>query len=330
MKFGILMLPDKSINEIVSMYQIAENAGVEYGWTCDEAPSAPFRDPYAVLAALGFKTGMKLGTAIHVPYTRHPGLLAYSIKSYDELFPGRMILGIGPGGVLSLKPLGLKMWDRPLKTMKESITICRRLLDGEEVTFEGEMFRLYNTKLYETSPQRIPIFIAARGPKMLQLAGELADGALCSLPAKTVEWAVEQINLGMEKGGKKNSDFTLVSGLPFSVDTDYEKARTAVKKELIPTIVYASPKTHELTGVSTKSLEKLKEAVGGGWSASSGLITDEMIDLYSVTGTPGDVIEQLKDYEKKGIKIYNLTPPFGPDPKRSFELIKNEIIPALT
>ena len=73
MKFGLGMLPDKPINELVHLYTKAERMGVKYAWTCDEAPSYPFRDPYAVLAATGYATSqMKLGTAIHVPYTRHP------------------------------------------------------------------------------------------------------------------------------------------------------------------------------------------------------------------------------------------------------------------
>ena len=286
MEFGIVKLPSLPINEIVKLYQKAEDAGITYGWTCDEVPSSPFRDPYAVLAALGYNTHtMKLGTAIHVPYTRHPAQLAYGAKSYEELFPGRIILGIGPGGVLSLKPLGIKMWDRPLTALRETIHICRELFAGHTVTFEGELFKLYDAKLYEQPKTPIPIYLAARGPKILQIVGEIADGSICTFAPGTVPWGIKHIETGAKKANRSLKDITVFSGVALSVSKNRDKAREIMKENLGPSIVYASPKTHELTGVNPKDLEKVQQEVAGGWGSAGKYITDEMIDLYSFSGT---------------------------------------------
>lgn len=139
MKFGILLRPTQPISKLVNLYQAAEAAGIDYGWIPDQSPSSPYRDPYVVFMALGSHTKqLKLGFNIMVPYTHHPAILAFFMKSCDELFPGRLVLGIGPGGAMVLKPLGLKMWNAPLTAMREAITICRGLLSGEEVTSKGK------------------------------------------------------------------------------------------------------------------------------------------------------------------------------------------------
>ena len=324
-------MPEKPIAELIRIYQMAERAGFKYGWTADEAPSSPFRDPYAVLAALGYQTQtLKIGTAIHVPYTRHPALLAYAIASYDELFPGRMTLGLGAGGVLTLNPLGIKMWDRPLLAIREAVQICRQLFQGEQVTFEGKIFQLYDTKLYQKPSHPIPIYLAARGPKMLQLAGEIADGALCSLPLATVAWAIAQINKGIKKAGRTLEDFQLVNSALLSVDTDDKRARDAVRRELGAGVVFADSNTHTLTGVNLQDVKRLKDAAGDSWVVPPELVTDEMIDIYSVTGTPDEVIEKLALYEKKGIKVTNFDTPSGPDIDKAFQMIRNKILPALS
>ena len=314
MEFGIHITAQQPINEIVEIYQRAEKMGISYGYAADEAPSAPYRDPFVVLAALGYGTKtMKLGTAINVPYTRHPALLAYAMKSFDEIFPGRMMIGLGPGGVLSLKPLGIKIWDRPLTAIREAVTICRSLFNGENVSFEGKIFQLHDTKLFAAPKTPIPIHLAARGPMMLQLTGEIADGVLCGQPLNTIEWMKEQIHIGAKRGNRSLDSFMWTNRLPFSIAKDREKARDAVRPNIIPRVAYAHPKAHELSGVDLDTVTRLKAAVGDGYSASTDVVTEEMITMYSNSGTPEDIIEQLALLQKQGIQQYIFGPPFGPN-----------------
>ena len=328
MEFGIHITAQQPIQEIVEIYRLFEEMGVTYGYVADEAPSPPFRDPFAVLAAIGFGTRrLKLGTAILPVYTRHPALLAYAMKSFDELFPGRMMIGIGPGGYLSLRPLGIKQWDRPILAMRESTEILRQLFTGETVTYEGKLFQLHDTHLYSPPSEPIPIYFAARGPQMLQLTGEIADGLLCNLPKETIPWAKEQVQRGLTRSGRSWSSFLFTNRLPFSVSRNGDAAREAVKEAIIPRIAYAHPKTHELTGVNPKSLQRLLDNVKGKWTTSTKFVTDEMVQIYSVSGTPDEIIELFKYYEKQGIQQYIFGPPFGPDPKKAYELIRTEILP---
>ena len=325
MKFGVIIFPNKPIAELVKFYTMADAAGMHYSWVPDEMPSYPFRDPYAIMAAVGHATrSIKIGTSISVPYTRHPALLAAAMKSYDELFPGRMILGIGPGGVLTLKPLKLKIWDRPMLAMRESVEISHRLFMGEEVTFDGKVFQLEKTKLYAKPAEPIPIFLAARGPKMIQLAGEVADGGIFNLQPKVIPWGIKQLQLGAKKSGRSLSSFTLSSSIPLIVAKTREEARSQVIPKLCSAVNYANPIVHKLLGVDLESIQRLKEATGSGWGGTEEFITDEMLDLYSIYGTPDEVIEQLRQYERAGVQVYN----FGPGSPAQMQLIIDEILPA--
>ncbi|MHA1839059.1 MAG: LLM class flavin-dependent oxidoreductase [Candidatus Ranarchaeia archaeon] len=329
LKFGILLRPDRPIMDLVRIYKFAEESGVQYAWVPDQAPSGPYRDLFAVLTAIGFGTRcIKLGCNIAVPYTRHPALLAYYMKSLDELFPRRQVLGLGPGGVLALKPLGIPMWRQPVTAMREAVKICRALFEGEKVTFHGRIFSLYETRLYSKPSSHIPILLGCRGPNMLRLAGEIADGASCTLPLKAVKAAVQLIKEGANKTKRSLKRFEIANHLAFSVDRDGDKAREAVKKEIIPGIVYANEMTHTLTGIDLSKVEKLKKALVHGWHAPSKIVTDEMVEHYAVAGTPDEVITKIKNYEKEGVKIFDFMTPIGPALSAGLQLIKDCVIPA--
>ncbi|GAG50307.1 unnamed protein product, partial [marine sediment metagenome] len=97
------------------------------------------------------------------------------------------------------------------------------------------------------------------------------------------------------------------------------------KRRLVHSIAYANPITHTLTGVNMKSIQRLLDAIGQGWHASPDLITDEMVDLYSISGTPDDVIEKLRTFEKEGIQLVY----FRPGSRESYQLMLKEVIPSL-
>ncbi|MEM3506084.1 MAG: LLM class flavin-dependent oxidoreductase [Candidatus Bathyarchaeia archaeon] len=131
---------------------------------------------------------MKLGTSICNPYTRHFAIIAVAILSLDEISNGRAILGIGAGGSLTLFPLKIEMWYKPIKTVKEAVKLIKSLFSGEIVNSDEEFLKAKDIKLFNTQKHRIPVYLGARRPKMLKLIGELADGALLSsLPTQYVE-----------------------------------------------------------------------------------------------------------------------------------------------
>ncbi|MGE0505166.1 MAG: LLM class flavin-dependent oxidoreductase, partial [Solirubrobacterales bacterium] len=152
----------------------AEEAGVDSVWVA-ETPLA--RDAFVALAAIAAETErVELGTAVVNPYTRHPAQLASAFATLDEVSGGRAVCGVGVGVRDQLARLGYDV-SRPLRAARESVEMLRELLARETVTREGEKFSIEGGRL-GFRPQRpsIPIYLAATGPKMCALAGEIADG----------------------------------------------------------------------------------------------------------------------------------------------------------
>ncbi|MEM3506154.1 MAG: 5,10-methylenetetrahydromethanopterin reductase [Candidatus Bathyarchaeia archaeon] len=328
--FGVLFTPEMPVQECVKYAKLAEESGIDYVWVADESPSAPFRDVFVVLAAIAHATEkVKIGTAVCNPYTRHPALLAFSIATIDELSNGRAVLGIGAGGSLTLRPLGIPMWNKPLTAIREAITVIRKLFDGETVTFEGKIIRAYNVKLF-TKPKKIPIYMAARGDGMLKLLGELADGALLSSPILHIKYELERIKEGCKKAGRRLNEIEIGNATPFSVSMNKEKAKEAVKSHCTFMISDFPLKALESVGISKEEQEIVREAFKkGGIEKAKDLITLEMVNALTISGTPEECVPKFKDQIKAGVNQIIFSSPYGPSIEEAFKLIKEEIIPKL-
>ncbi|MEC8959907.1 MAG: LLM class flavin-dependent oxidoreductase, partial [Chloroflexota bacterium] len=153
------------------------------------------------------------------PVTRHPGVLASLAHTLEEIAPGRVLLTVGPG-YLAVGNIG-----RPsasVEQMRQAILSIRRLLRGELVTFNGTETRLRNV-----SEPPTPIFMTAAGPRMVELAGEVADGALMlvGLHPDSVSAARRMLQAGAERGNRDLSTFQTIYITPTTVDEDRAKAR---------------------------------------------------------------------------------------------------------
>jgi 5,10-methylenetetrahydromethanopterin reductase len=329
--FGVLFTPEMPIQECVRYAKLAEDAGIDYVWVADESPSAPFRDVFVVLAAIAHATEkVKIGTAVCNPYTRHPAMLAFSIATIDELSKGRAILGIGAGGSLTLRPLGIPMWNKPLAAIKEAITLIRKLFDGETVTLEGKVIKAYNVKLFTKLKKRIPIYMAARGDGMLRLLGELADGALLSSPIPHIKYELERIEEGSRKAGRSLKEIDIGNAAPFSVSMDKAKAKEAVKSHCTFMISDFPLKALESVGIGKKEQDTIREAFKkGGIDKAKDLITLEMVNALTISGTPEECIAKFKAQIEAGVNQIIFSSPYGPNMDEAFKLIKEEIIPKL-
>ena len=155
------------------------------------------RDVYLTLAMAAERTsGITLYPATTNPVTRHPGVLASLAHTLEEIAPGRVRLTVGPG-YLAVGNIG-----RPrasLETMRQAVLAIRRLLRGETVVFNGTETRLRNISETPT-----PIFMTAAGPRMVELAGEVADGALMlvGLHPDAIAAARRRLETGAERAGR--------------------------------------------------------------------------------------------------------------------------------
>src|ERR1700704_1429091 len=159
--------------------QAAEVAGFEAVW---QAESRLVREATIPLAAFGAATErIKLGSGVVSMWVRNPAFLAATFSTLDDLAPGRVILGIGAWWDPLARKVGVSR-DRPLRAMREVVTVVRALLAGETVTFEGDFVHLDGVEIdyvhQARGPKHVPIVIGATGMQMMELAGEIADGVL--------------------------------------------------------------------------------------------------------------------------------------------------------
>ena len=330
MKFGIEFVPNMKYYELEYYVKLAEDSGFEYTWITDHYNN---RNVYSMLTILALKTSsIKLGPGVTNPYHISPAVTASAIATINELSNGRAVLGIGAGDKVTFDRIGIS-WTKPLRRMREAVEIIRLLHGGKSVSYDGKIFKFNGARL-DFKAGNIPIYIGAQGPKMLQLAAELGDGVLINAShPRDFETAKENIDAGLEKAGKSRDEFDVVAYASMSVDKDANKARNA-SKIVVAFIVAGSPDIiFERHGISMDDVQKVREALNnaftkGDWPGVSKAVTDEMIDSFSISGSPDQVIERIKELSKSGVTQVVAGSPIGPDKKKSIQLIGKEIIPA--
>ena len=308
-RFGIAILGLPTLRT-VKLCQTAEEAGFDNAWIADESPSPPFRDATVTMTAVLLNTKkIKLGSSIFVPYTRHPALLSVFISTLNELGEGRVILGIGPGGSLTMRPLQLKMWDRPVTAMREAVSIVRRLLSGENLTFEGDVFKIKDTYLSALPKGKLPIYLAARGPKMLELAGEVADGCLLSVPGEYISLAKSFVKKGAEKAGRRIEDIEIVNLAIFYPSRDKEKAIESIRPNTIHMVTDSPDLVHKKLGIDLKTVESVRDALNGDRNKAVSMITDEMVEKLAIVGPPEKCTTKIEKQFKAGLNQIVLNTP---------------------
>src|SRR5262249_38049070 len=149
-----------------------EAGGFSHLWLTDSSLHARDGYSYLTLAALESET-LRLGTAVTHPYSRHPAVNLVAITTLDELSSGPAFYGTGAGD-RPVTELGLTR--APVRVVREMVDVSRRLLGGETVTWQGRASRLDDATLRFGGRPDLPIYLAASGPRMLELTGEAADG----------------------------------------------------------------------------------------------------------------------------------------------------------
>ncbi|MEM2897337.1 MAG: LLM class flavin-dependent oxidoreductase [Candidatus Bathyarchaeia archaeon] len=337
MRFGIRfdLYPSYiKLNEIVDYIKLAEKSGFDHAWIGQEDL---YRDVFIILTAISINTKrIKLGPSVVNPYTTHPAVLAAAISTLNEISNGRTVFGIGAGGSAILRPLCVKMWDKPVDRLREAIEISRKLFNGEALCYDGKTLKLNNAKLAFPPKNFIPIYLAARGPRLIRLATELADGInLGSTPILSIELVLSLIKEGMEAHKRRMEDIDLMNPMMFSISRNGEEAVKFLKKS-DPIILYnllmifldTPSELLEKSGMEKEKIEMIRKTFHSkGALEASKLITDEMIDMLAIAGDVETVIEKIESFKKSGITHIGVFQPLGPNPVEAIKLIGDSIIP---
>ncbi|MBI4789430.1 MAG: LLM class flavin-dependent oxidoreductase [Chloroflexi bacterium] len=317
-----IYLQDKhEIREGMEYAKYAESRGFEAVW---QAESRLVRDAIVPMAAFAAVTSkLKVGSGVINNWTRNIGLLAATFLTLDDLAPNRIICGIGAWWDPLAKNVGIER-KKPLKAMRETIEVMKRLLRMERVTFHGEFHHVEGIELDvvhgRREPRNIPIMIGATGDAMLELAGEIADGVVlnyCVPPEYNIE-AMKHLEIGAKKAGRKVDDIDRPQLVVCSVDRDHKRAVQAAK-ELLTQYLAQQPHIAKASGTPEETVKKIQSILG--WPATKEqiheamqFVPDDLIERVTASGTPDEVRAKVAVYNRNGCTCPILYP-LGEDVK---------------
>ncbi len=280
------VMPHGSVERAVELARLAETLGYERCWVYDEGLAAS--DVYVAMTAIAVSTeSLMIGPGITNPYTRHAGATASAIASLDELSGGRAFLGIGAGGSLTLDPLSIAR-ERPLTATRETIEACRRLFAGDAVSVEGTHVRLSEASLLNPRPG-IEIWLAGRGPRMLELGGAACDGVLVDFVYKPhLGPAIERIRgAGRAAGNKPRIAYSTM------LVTD-DDTMAALKPHMTYRLVDSPPEVREALGLTDSDAAVIRAALADGLEAAAEHVRDEWALPFVIAGSPGECSQELQ------------------------------------
>jgi 5,10-methylenetetrahydromethanopterin reductase len=310
--FGVAIFPQYPPAEFTRACALVEELGFEHLWIPDERF---FRDLGVEMAVAASVTKrITIGSAVTDPYIRHPALTASLMASLDELSGGRIVCGIG-AGISGFKAMGVKQ-EKPQLAIREAITLMRSLWRGEHLTFEGKTTRFINSRLdYTPVRPEIPIWVAGRGPAVLPLAGEVADGAMVGALASEpgLLYARTRVDAGVEKAGRKDGGPKRALWLHTAVAQDGESARDAVRPIVVGVLVSSKDSLAEIGVPLPEELMRSLEGVTYGMNEPSmqrvaATLKDDVLQHFSVAGDPSEVRARMDSLAALGVDHVAIVP----------------------
>jgi 5,10-methylenetetrahydromethanopterin reductase len=296
----------------------AEQRGFEAVW---QAESRLVRDAIVPMAAYAAVTEkLKVGSGVINNWTRNIGLLAATFLTLDDLAPNRAICGIGAWWDPLAANVGIER-RKPLTAMRETVEVLRRLLNMETVTFHGEFHNVEGIELDvvhgRREPRNVPIMIGATGPKMMELTGEIADGAVMNycVPPEYNDNALEQLEAGAKRAGRTLNDIDRPQLIVCSVDHDHDTAIDYTKM-LLCQYLAQQPHIAKASGVSDEVVGEIQSILG--WPATKEqinkakhLVPDELVYKITASGTPDEARAKVNEYIVRGCTCPILYPVGG-------------------
>jgi 5,10-methylenetetrahydromethanopterin reductase len=310
---GVVLQPVDGPERFKEMVREVEMLGFDNLWLTDSSLHA--RNCYSYLAlAAEHSARLKLGTAVTNPLTRHPAITAAAIATIDEISGGRAILGIGTGD-RPLLALGMK--PSPLSALEATIEAVRRLWSGQEVDMGPGPFSLHQARLRFPGRPGLPVYISGSGPRTLQLAGRVGDGAilLVGLFPEAVAWAVQQVRQGEEQvrqgeeGGAKSTDIAVFAYGAICEDRDLalEEARS-----IAAWFPQTAPVICRLAGLDDDVVARVQQAYGGGEfqeaAQAARLLPPEFVRRVALAGDAADARRRISEVLDAGASSVHVFP----------------------
>ena len=295
MRFDVGIVNNEPVAAVVRQAQLAESLGFDTVWITDS--HLVCRELWITLAACALgTTRIKLGPGVTVPHTRHWSVAASAIATLEEMAPGRVVLGIGTGGS-SAETMGVSVQRAAriaaLETMTTSI---RTLLAGGAARLDSGV----DSRLaWLDGARRIPLFVAGSGPKMLEAAGRLGDGAIMytGTDPAILRAGLACVARGAARQGRRLAELPVLLWTPTAVDADRARARDHVRGRVASAMRHPLPIA--LAPEDEAAVRRLRAAYDSYQHATAAsrhreLVPDRFVDMMALAGTPDEVREQVR------------------------------------
>jgi 5,10-methylenetetrahydromethanopterin reductase len=317
-RFGIVFLPE-SLRDFGDLCRNAEERG--FAWLGVADSQSVFRELYVGLAVAALNTTrVRLGPLVTNPLTRHPVVTASAMASVDELSGGRAVLGLGSGDS-AIYTIGT-----PPATVagpEDAVVTLGRLTSGEAIDRGGRRWQVHR------STRRVPVYLAAEGPRTLELAGRVADGVIVGLglTPEVIQLSLAAIERGARAVGRALSDVDVWWFAKTNVADTRAGAVEPIRMALAASANHAFRFTLENKGVPPDLHERVRglqrdynshhhELAGAGNALLTDRwgLTDYLADRFAIAGTPDDCVAQLQRAMAAGAHQFVVTA-FVPDPR---------------
>ena len=340
LKIDLRVPPCASVTEVAELVRQCEDAGFNGVGLLDSQMLE--RDVFVSMAlAVQATSRIRVASAVTNPVTRHLSVLASASKTVAELAPDRVEFWIGRG-YSCVQTIGVK--PASVRQMRESVLTLKRLLAGQEVSFNG-----VTSRMRHGDAALVPIYISATGPRAIELAGEVADGAVLQigLHPTAVETARQHLATGVMRAGRNLDDVELILTATTIIHDDQQEAREMARPLCVQRLMEEShAKWLRTTGIGTEGLDLPKELWelypdvphAEDWEKAKRLcafLPDELLaqlcDFIGLIGTPQYCAQRLKELESSGIgHVYLMTGATYEFAHSEVRAFKETIFPALS
>jgi 5,10-methylenetetrahydromethanopterin reductase len=310
MRFGLGLWPNHHPAEAARLAALAEDHGFEGIWVPDERFH---RDCYLTLGSIARETRhARLGPFVSDPYSRHPALTASAMATLDELCGGRAVLGLG-AGASGLAALGIER-RHPATAIREAVSLIRRLWAGETVVQAGRVVSFHGGYLDFAARSDLPIFVAGRGPRILELAGEIADGVIIGAlqSPSTLGYALGHVRAGAARAGRRLDGFETAMWAHTALDADPRRARDAVRQIVVGVLVSSRAVLGDLGVVLpddlARELRDVDYAQSDRVARLATRLPDDVLAHFTMAGDGSHCVEAVTRLAAEGVSHLAVVP----------------------
>ena len=315
------------VREVVDKALVVEEAGFDQVWTGNDL----FGEPGIVtLTAIALRTRtIRFGSGVIDPVSLHPVQIAMLASGLQDVSDGRFLLGLGAGSDVFFRWAGLQP-ARPVVRTRQAVLAIRELLAGRSPAGLEGVAEGWTEQAVLRFCRPTPIYLGAMGPKMLELTGRLADGALpLCLPPRHVHGVVKQLSAGAAKAGRSIDDLDVAACVWASVSDDRDEARYLMAKHIALYSGSLSTDALAANGLDPEEFDRTQQLMLQGREAEAIASVSEAMLSLGIVGGVDEVVAQCAALLEAGVRHISFGPPMGPDAMTAVKLIGSTVLPEL-